>query len=158
MGSFDFTGKPAGVWKRILHAPTWLYRADLGFVMAKRLLMIEHRGRISGTLYRTVLEVAARGDGEGTYVVASGTGRHADWYLNIRAGGVEAVWIGSKRHASDVRLLGSTEAAGVFAVYESDQPKAAKILMDKMGVSHDSTDAGRIETMDQIPMVEFTVR
>jgi hypothetical protein len=45
MGSFDFKGKPTGVWKWFLHAPTWLFRARLGFLMGKRMIMIEHRGR-----------------------------------------------------------------------------------------------------------------
>jgi deazaflavin-dependent oxidoreductase (nitroreductase family) len=157
MGSFDFKGKPTGIWKWFLHAPTWLYRLHLGFLMGSRMLMIEHRGRKSGTLYRTVLEVAGRGDGDDTYIVTSGTGHGADWYRNIQSGGVDAVWIGSRRHAATIRYLDSDEGARVFATYEVEHAKAAVVLMDKMGVSHDGTDAGRVQMMDQIPMVEFSV-
>ena len=157
MSSFDFKGKPTGIWKWFLHAPTWLFRAHLGFLMGKRMLMIEHHGRKSGSVYRTVLEVAGRGHGDDTYIVTSGTGKRADWYRNIRAGGVDAVWVGSKRHRATVRYLASVEAGGVFLEYEADHPNAAKVLMEKMGVSYDGTDEGRVRMMDGIPMVEFTV-
>jgi deazaflavin-dependent oxidoreductase (nitroreductase family) len=158
MSAFDFKQKPTGAWRWFLHAPTWLYRAHLGFLMGKRMLMIEHRGRRSGALYRTVLEVAGRGEGTDTYIVTSGTGVGADWYRNLRAGGLDGVWIGATRHMADVRYLDSTEAGGVFETYETDHPRAASVLMEKMGVSHDGSDAGRVQMMDQIPMLEFSVQ
>jgi deazaflavin-dependent oxidoreductase (nitroreductase family) len=157
MGSFNMQGKPTGLWKWLLHAPTWLYRARLGFVFGKRFVMIEHRGRKSGKLYRTVVEVAGRGAGGDTYIVTSGTGPNADWYRNIVAGCLEAVWIGSRRSAATVRFLEASEAAIVFAEYELAHPKTAIKLMKTMGVSYDGTDEGRVEMMRKIPMVEFTV-
>lgn len=157
MGSFDFKSKPSGSWKWLLHAPTWLYRAHLGFVFGNRFVMIEHRGRKSGNLYRTVIEVAGRGAGDNTYIVTSGTGPNADWYRNIVKGGLEAVWVGSTRAPATIRLLEPIEAGGVFREYESAHPKTAAKLMKTMGVSYDTTDAGRVEMMRKIPMVEFTV-
>lgn len=157
MSSFNFKSKPAGLWKWILHLPTWLYRAHLGVVFGKRLVMLEHRGRKSGNLYRTVVEVAGRGAGDNTYIVTSGTGPHADWYRNILAGGLVAVWVGSRKHPASVRTLEPDEAGSVFAVYERDHPKTAIKLMDSMGVGYDGTDAGRIEMMRKIPMVEFAI-
>jgi deazaflavin-dependent oxidoreductase (nitroreductase family) len=157
MGSFNMQGKPSGFWKWLLHTPTWLYRARLGFVFGKRLVMIEHRGRKSGKLYRTVIEVAGRGTVDGTYIVTSGTGPNADWYRNLVAGCLEAVWVGSRRSGATVRFLDAAEAGPVFAEYELAHSKTAIKLMKTMGVSYDGTDAGRVEMMRQIPMVEFTV-
>jgi deazaflavin-dependent oxidoreductase (nitroreductase family) len=157
MSSFNFKSKPAGLFKHFLHAPTWLYRWHLGFVMGKRFLMIEHRGRKSQKLYRTVLEVAGRNQNKGEWIVSSGTGPNADWYRNIKAGGVDAVWIGSARKAADVRFLEADEAASVFAKYEQAHRRAAAKLMDMMGVSYDGTEVGRIEMMRKIPMVAFVL-
>ncbi len=157
MSSFDFKSKPTGLWKWILHAPTWLYRTRLGFLFGKRFVMIEHRGRKSGNHYRTVLEVAGRGSGDNTYIVTSGTGPRADWYRNIMGGGLQAVWVGSRRHTATMRSLEAEEAGSVFHDYETAHPKAAAKLMDSMGVSYDGTEAGRVEMMRKIPMVEFTV-
>ena len=157
MSGFDFRSKPTGLFKWILHVPSYVYRAHLGFLFGKRFLMIEHRGRTSGALYRTVLEVAGRVPEEGEWVSTSGTGPRADWYLNLQAGGLDAVWIGSTRHApASVRFLEAAEAGPIFATYEADHPKAAVKLMDSMGVSYDGTDAGRIEMMRGIPMVAFS--
>jgi len=157
MSDFNFKQKPTGLFKRFLHAPTWVYRARLGIVFGNRFLMIEHHGRKSGNLYRTVLEVAGRYRDKDEWIVTSGTGPNADWYRNLQAGGVDAVWIGSTRHQAIVRFLEAPEAAQVMAGYEADHPKAAVKLLESMGVSYDGTDEGRVELMKKIPMVGFTV-
>jgi len=157
MSDFDFKQKPTGLFKWFLHAPTWLFRARLGFVFGKRFVMIEHRGRKSGKLYRTVLEVAGRNPERNEWIVTSGTGPNADWYRNIRAGGVEALWIGPKRHPAESRFLEAPEAAGIMQRYEEEHPETAARLMASMGISYDGTDEGRIEMMRKIPMVALSV-
>ena len=117
--------------------------------------MIEHRGRRSGTRYRTVIEVAGRLAGE--WVCTSGTGPKADWYRNLQANGVEAVWVGSRRHEATVRFLEPAEAATVMADYEGKHPKTAAKLCDAMGVSYDGSDVDLVRMMASIPMVAFTL-
>lgn len=134
--------KPSGLLKALLKAPTYLYRAHLGFVLGNRFLMIEHRGRRSGSLYRTVIEVARMREGE--WICASGSGDRADWYRNIRANGVDAIWIGAKRHRARVRFLGPGEAATVMLEYETAHPKTAARLYRVMGVSYDGTSDDRV--------------
>lgn len=157
MSNFNFKQKPTGVFKWFLHAPTWLFRAHIGFVMGKRFMMIEHTGRTSGNLYRTVLEVAGRYPERDEWIVTSGTGANADWYRNIVAGGLDAVWIGSTRYTAAPRFLDAPEAALVMLGYEQAHPKAAAKLMDSMGVSYDGSQEGRIAMMEQIPMVSFVL-
>jgi hypothetical protein len=91
MPLIDFTHKPSGWLRLALKAPTYLYRTRLGFVFGDRFVMIEHRGRASGMRYYTVIEVAGHLSGE--WVCTSGTGPSADWYRNLKAGGLEAVWV-----------------------------------------------------------------
>lgn len=157
MSDFNFKQKPSGLFKWFLHTPTWLYRAHLGFVMGNRFLMLEHRGRTSDRLYRTVLELAGRYPEKSEWIVTSGTGARADWYRNLAAGKLEAVWLGSKRHEASVRFLDAEEAGDVFHEYETAHPKAAAKLMDSMGVAYDGTVEGRVEMMRGIPMVSFVL-
>lgn len=157
MSDFNFKQKPSGAFKHFLHAPTWLYRTHLGFVFGNRFLMIEHHGRRSGNLYRTVLEVAGRYPDKGEWIVTSGTGPKADWYRNLQTNGVDAVWMGSTRHKATVRFLEAPEAATVMADYEDAHPRAAAKLFESMGVSYDGTDDGRVDLMHEIPMVGFTL-
>ncbi len=155
MPLIDFSHKPTGFTKYLLKAPSLLYRARLGFVFGKRFLMIEHRGRRSGKLYRTVIEVAGRVGEE--WICTSGTGPRADWYRNICEGGLVAIWVGSRRHEATMRQLPAAEASRVMADYEAAHPETARKLYEMMGVSYDGTDADRERMMEQIPMVGFTL-
>ena len=158
MALIDLSHKPTGWTRWALRAPTYLYRAHLGFLFGRRFVMIEHRGRTSGTLYRTVVEVAGRIPEQSEWVCTSGTGPHADWYRNLQVNGVEAVWIGSRRHEATVRFVDPTESAGIMAAYERDHPRTAAKLYEIMGVSYDGTDEDRVRMMNEIPMVAFAVR
>lgn len=149
--------KPTGFKKWLFEAPSWLYRARVGFLMGKRFLMIEHRGRKSGNLYRTVVEVVDRTP-EGEWIVVSGYGAKADWYQNLRRGNLEAVWVGSRRHQASMRFLEPDEATEVMAEYERLHSKAAELIYRELDLSHDETDEGRLEMVKQIPMVAFRIQ
>ncbi|MEA2002604.1 MAG: hypothetical protein U9N84_12085, partial [Actinomycetota bacterium] len=69
-----------------------------------------------------------------------------------------ALWVGSRRHEVEQRLLDDSEAATAFAAYEQAHPKAATRLTDLMGVSHDGTHEGRMAMVAKIPMVELRLR
>ena len=156
LDKFNFKQKPTGLFKKILHAPVWVFRARLGFVFGKRIVMLEHTGRRSGKLRQTPLEVVQR-DGD-SYILCSGTGPNADWYRNLKSNAAVGLWVGSHRHDVDQRFLDDSEAATTFARYEDAHPKAADRLTDLMGVSHDGTHQSRMEMMEKIPMVELRIR
>lgn len=149
--------KPTGITRLVFQAPAWLYRARLGFLMGKRFLMVEHRGRKTGTLYRTVIEVVGRHPDRSEWIVIAGYGPTSDWYRNLKAGTLEAVWIGSKRLAATVRFLQPQEAGQVMSDYEGAHPRTAENLLKWVGVSYDGTEEGRVEMMKQIPMVALEV-
>jgi deazaflavin-dependent oxidoreductase (nitroreductase family) len=52
----------------------------------QRLLLLQHTGRKSGNARLTVLEVVARDQATGTYIVASGFGEKADWFQILMEG------------------------------------------------------------------------
>lgn len=151
--AFNFKQKPTGLFKHILHAPVWLFRARLGFLLGKRIVMLEHQGRRSGKLRQTPLEVVQH-EGD-SYIICSGTGPNADWYRNIRVSPALGLWVGSRRHQVEQRFLEDTEAATAFARYEAAHPKAADRLTALMGISHDGTHEGRVAMVAKIPMVEL---
>lgn len=156
MSAFNFKQKPSGLFKRVLHAPVWLFRARMGFLFGKRIVMLEHIGRRSGKLRQTPLEVVTRGGD--SYTICSGTGPGADWYRNIKAEPAAALWVGSRRHEVEQRFLDDSEAATTFARYEQAHPKAAARLTELMGVSHDGTHESRQAMVAEIPMVEMRLR
>lgn len=149
--------RPKGLLRWFFKVPVWLYRAKLGFLFGGRFLMMEHRGRKSGLLHRTVVEVAGRpATKEGEWFVVSGFGPDADWYRNIREGNLVAIWLGSRRCRASVRFVEPPEAAAVMLDYETAHPKAAKFLAAELGLEHDGTPEGRLQLMRQVPMLAFS--
>ncbi|HEY1653305.1 MAG TPA: nitroreductase family deazaflavin-dependent oxidoreductase [Acidimicrobiales bacterium] len=155
MPVFDLSHRPRGWQKQLFKLPTHFYRLRLGFLFARRFLMIEHLGRRSHKLHRTVVEIAGHRGNE--WICASGTGPAADWYRNLCAGGLEAIWLGRKRYRATVRFLEATESSDFMAAYEQAHPKTAKKLFEIMDVSYDGTDKDRVQMMAKIPMVAFTI-
>lgn len=148
--------KPTGIAKWFYQSPKWLYRARLGFVFGSRFLLLEHKGRTSGKVFQTPLEVAHYEPERDEYIVTSGTGTKADWYRNIQADPTVAIWIGNHRYPAAARFLAAEQAVEVMKIYEEKHPKTAAKLEAMMGVSHDDTRESWIAMMEQIPMVGFT--
>ena len=70
--------------RRLMRAPTWIYRARAGALFGSRILMLEHIGRKSRAPRYAVLEVVDH-PGPDVHVVATRFGRKAQWFRNIQA-------------------------------------------------------------------------
>jgi hypothetical protein len=81
---FARTGRRLLRSRRLMRAPTWVYKARAGALFGSRILMLEHIGRRSGAPRYAVLEVVDHPSHD-SYVVASGFGRKAQWFRNIQA-------------------------------------------------------------------------
>jgi deazaflavin-dependent oxidoreductase (nitroreductase family) len=130
----------------LMRAPIPLYRAGLGWMFGQRLVMIEHRGRVSGRRRFVVVELVAVE--RNAVRVASGFGRHSDWYRNIRSNGVAYLSFGRfRRVRARARLLAPEESARGLAQYADARPVAGRHLHAAM-----SALQGR---EPEIPLVEF---
>ena len=108
----------------IVRAPIGVYRARMGVVFGRRLIMLEHIGRQSGRRRYVVLEVVSRPTSN-SYVVASGFGENAQWLQNVRADPHVLLHIASHRPApATARVLSAAETANAIAVYAAAHPKA----------------------------------
>jgi len=142
----------------VLHVPDHLYSLHLGRLLGDRFLLLTHRGRRSGLVRRTTVEVVEHDRSTGEYIVCSGTGPRADWYLNLKAAPALEVQVGAHRWVPRQRFLDAAEAARRFADYEHDHPGTARRLLELMGNSYDGTDSGRVAMMAHMPMVAFGER
>ena len=48
---------PSGVGRALFRAPIYLYRLGLGWLFGKRILLLNHIGRVSGKQRQVILEV-----------------------------------------------------------------------------------------------------
>ena len=138
--------------RRLMRAPTWIYKARAGALFGSRIMMLEHIGRKSGAPRYAVLEVLDH-PAPDIYVIASGFGRKAQWFRNIQANPRVRVYAGS--HAprrATARVLGQQEADSTLAAYRSQHPRAwdqfRPILEDTLGEPITDTDS-------PLPLVEL---
>ncbi|MEB3371148.1 nitroreductase family deazaflavin-dependent oxidoreductase [Saccharopolyspora mangrovi] len=107
----------------LVRAPIWLFRARLGWVFGKRLLMLEHLGRKSRQPRYVVLELVDRT--ASGYVVAAGFGERTQWLRNLDAHPDAHVSIGARmRIPVTARRLAPAEAAETLQRYAARNPRA----------------------------------
>src|SRR3954466_824316 len=106
---------PSGAARWVLRLPVALYSARAGWLLGHRFLLLEHRGRRTGRVYRTVLEVLSWDPVAREAVVMSGFGHKSQWYRNVLADGAAEVQIARLRFTATVRSVDADEAARLFA-------------------------------------------
>ncbi len=134
---------PSGWLRLALKAPHWLYRLHLGWLLGHRFLLLTHRGRKSGRVYSTVLEVVRYDPATHESVVVSGWGEHADWYLNIQDAPALAVETGGKRYVPTQRLLTPEEVYQALRDYLRRNRWATGIVRRLFGMLFDGSDGDR---------------
>ena len=75
--------RPYGIYRWLANSPRWFYRLGLGWVLGHRVVQITHRGRKSGQIRRTILEVLQYDRHTQEVLVVSGWEGKTDWYRNI---------------------------------------------------------------------------
>ncbi|WP_106816721.1 nitroreductase family deazaflavin-dependent oxidoreductase [Microbacterium timonense] len=132
---------------RLMRMPIPLYRAGLGWIFGRRLVMVEHLGRRSHEPRFVVVEVVQRE--RNVIRVASGFGVRSQWYRNLRANGVAYLSTGRVRRVpAAVRLLDAEDSSCLLKTYAAEHPDAWKHLSAAMEY------AARGDT--DIRIVEFT--
>ncbi|MCV7051581.1 nitroreductase family deazaflavin-dependent oxidoreductase [Mycobacterium heidelbergense] len=135
-----------------MRAPTWIYKSRAGALFGSRILMLEHVGRKSGAPRYAVLEVVDHPTPD-AYVVASGFGRKAQWFRNIRANPRVRVYVGSRApRPATARVLDRQEVDRTLASYRGRHPRAWErfrpVLEETLGERITDTDS-------PLPMVEL---
>lgn len=137
--------------RRLMRAPIGLYRAGLGFVFGRRLMMLEHVGRSTGESRYVVLEVVTR-PSRNEVVIASALGRGAQWFRNLVAEPNCHVSIGFRRRVPAVAdVLEPEEAAEFLAEYQAAHPALWKELKAIMTSLHGGPDF-------ELPLVRLALR
>ena len=146
--------RPGPVLRALFRAPRALYRLRLGGLLGRRFLQVTHRGRTSGRVYRTVLEVVAYDKARQESVVVAGFGAESDWYRNLQASPALEVATGWRRYVPAQRFLSVEEGAAALAYYESRNGRLATAGLKQL-FGYDGTPAGRLALAQRIPMVAF---
>lgn len=155
MKGLAFRQKPRGLVRMLFRLPIYLYRLDLGWLLGHRFLMLTHRGRKSGLLRQTVLEVLHYDPGTGESIVLAALGERADWYRNIQANPPLEVQTGRLRYVPQYRFLTSEETYQTWTNFEQAHPFEAQAASWVLGLEHDRTPAGRARLVHTLSLVAF---
>ncbi|MEV0332939.1 nitroreductase family deazaflavin-dependent oxidoreductase [Nocardia sp. NPDC050717] len=132
----------------LVRAPIGLYRAGLGFLCGRRLLMLEHLGRRSGARRYVVLEVVER-PAPDQFVIVSGFGTGAQWYRNVVADPhVRVSWWVQRLMPALATPMTSDESARALARYAEAHPRA----WDKLRATIEQATGAPVRTL---PMVRL---
>jgi deazaflavin-dependent oxidoreductase (nitroreductase family) len=143
---------PTGLARLAFRAPIMLYRIGLGWLLGSRFLELSHRGRKSGLLRHTVLEVVRYDQETGIYMIAAGFGRQSDWYKNLLANPQVEVRSGGKHLRASAVLLPPQEAGAEMVRYAHDHPIAFRELGRIMGYRVGGSEADIHAIGEHLPM------
>jgi deazaflavin-dependent oxidoreductase (nitroreductase family) len=142
----------------LFRLPSVLYRAGLGALLGHRFLVLAHRGRRTGRLHRTPIEVVAYDRESGEAMAISAWGECADWYRNLRAGSPAEVWLGASRFAAEVRFLDHSETVDLLLDFRRRHPLEARLARPILGWTLTGSEAEIERLAGRLRAVAFRPR
>ncbi len=139
---------PAPLLRWLFKAPLVMYRANLGWLFGHRLARLTHRGRRSGRIRRTVVEVVRYDPRTREIVVAAGWGGQTDWYSNLAASPALEVRTGTIAYRPEHRLLATDELVWEVDGYVRRHPWVARWVFPRLlGLPTNAREARRREVI-----------
>jgi deazaflavin-dependent oxidoreductase (nitroreductase family) len=126
---------------RAMRAPAALDRPGLRWLLnllsPAPIVVLVHRGRRSGRLYRTPVEALVADPERGEIVVSPIWGEKSDWYRNIVAGGLVEARMQGEGYPYEWRLLGEAESLEAVSRYRHEHPVYARMILRMLVWIHD---------------------
>jgi deazaflavin-dependent oxidoreductase (nitroreductase family) len=132
--------RPGRPLKLLFRLPIPLYRAGFGWLLGRRVMLVEHVGRRSGEVRRAVVEVVEHDRGDDSYVIASGFGRTAQWYRNLQARPKATIQVGRRRLHVVAEELPPAAGGDVMARYARRHPLLVRGLGPVLGIPSGTKD------------------
>ncbi len=140
--------RPYGIYRLLANAPRWLYRVHLGWVLGHRVVQITHRGRKSGVLRRTILEVLSYDPQTREVLVVSGWEGKTDWYRNIEREPALEVRIGRVHYRPVQEFLSPQETAQLILVLFRKHPREVRFVGPLLGIDPDVEQADLLARLE----------
>jgi len=145
-----FSTPPSGLLRLMLRLPIALYRLKLGWLLGERFLLVQHIGRRSGKIQKTVVEVIGHDQSSDTYYIASGWGHRSSWYQNLLAMPATTIQIGRRKLNVCAETLPPFIGAQVLLDYCQKHPLAAcRLSRLMMGLNMVEASSGELERIVQ---------
>jgi deazaflavin-dependent oxidoreductase (nitroreductase family) len=119
-------------------------------------LVLVHRGRKSGKVYKTPVEALTEDSDGGTLVVSPLRGRHSDWYRNVVAGGLVEIHIrGEERQVEWRELTAEGERRAALETYRESHPIYSRIILRMLASVNDLEGDVEQAVLRELPVLEL---
>ncbi len=139
----------------VFRIPRLAYDLNVGWLFGHRIVLIVHRGRKSGRIYRTALEAVRYEPATRTSIVISAWGERSDWFRNIRARTAIEIQTGHDRYVPEQHILSLDETDAELTRYVAEHRFLAKILGRVFGFRLDAGPDVRRAFAESVRMVAF---
>jgi deazaflavin-dependent oxidoreductase (nitroreductase family) len=129
------------IYRWLANTPRWLYQLGLGWVLGHRVVQITHRGRKSGQIRRTILEVLRYDPQTQEVLVVSGWEGKTDWYRNIEREKAVEVRTGWVHYRPVQEFLSPEETARLILTLFRQHPREVRFVGPLLGIDPDAEDA-----------------
>lgn len=147
--------RPTGLVRLAARLPVLLYRLRLGRLLGRRFILVRHRGRKTGKLRHTVLEVVRVDSERREIMVVSAWGERAEWFRNLMHQPAIEVQTGRDRFQPLQRFLGFDERVIELDRYAREHPAAARTIGRWLGVPFDGSAEATAALARAVRMVAF---
>jgi deazaflavin-dependent oxidoreductase (nitroreductase family) len=146
------------IWNAFAWLPALADRPGFRWLLSGRVIgapvvVITHRGRRSGKIYRTPVEAIAEDPGPGEIVVSPMRGKRGDWYRNILAGGLVRVSLRGESFLPTWRELSERERGDALRAYLDDHPLYGRLILRMLVRLHDLDGEPLPAVAREIPML-----
>lgn len=132
--------RPYGLYRWLANAPRWFYRLGLGWLLGQRVMQLTHRGRTSGLVRQTVLEVLHYDPRTREVLVVSGWEGKTDWYRNIQHEPALEVRIGRVQYCPVQEFLSPEETTRLILTLFAQHPRAVRFAGPFLGIDLDAPE------------------
>lgn len=93
------------------------------------MIVLLHRGRKSGRVFKTPLEIMVHDREQGEFIVAPMWGKDSDWYRNVVAGGLVELHVRGEKRQVEWRELDEAERRAAMDGYREAHPIYSRIIL-----------------------------
>jgi deazaflavin-dependent oxidoreductase (nitroreductase family) len=147
--------QPGRLALAVFRLPLTLYAQGRGGLMGRSFVLVEHAGRKTGKLYRTVAMVLRYDPGTEEAVICSAWGQNTDWIRNIRARPALRVQLGQRSFAPEQRFLTADESRTVVAQFRRQHPVRSRVITAILGWGDLRSDQAVLQFVSTHPFVAF---
>lgn len=132
---------PKGLLRLGFRLPVYIYRLGLGWLMGKRFVLINHRGRVSGLPHQAVVEVVERDPQTGTITVVAGYGPRTQWYRNLKSQPEVVIQLGRRKIPVTATFVTPEAGEEIMVSYMRRYGMLTRELFSILGYTWDGSEA-----------------